>query len=255
MAYLPGMEVLAIQHVPFETPGAIAEWAAVRAVPLRILHPYAGDALPDLAFPGLLVVLGGPMNVDEEEAYPWLAEEKALLAARAARDLPTLGICLGAQLLAAALGAPVTPHPEKEIGWFPVRLTDAARSCGHFADFPEVFPALHWHGDRFGLPEGALHLATSGACAQQAFLVGTCLVGLQFHLEATLAGTEALLVHAAGDLAAAGESRWVAQAPAIRRGCLDHSGLAVTLLFRLLDRLGACCSTQAVAQADGKTQA
>ncbi len=126
------------------------------------------------------------MNVYEEAEYPWLAAEKAFIAAAIGAGKPVLGICLGAQLIAAVLGGTVSKGPQPEIGWYPVELTPAGRELPLFAGFPDRFTALHWHGDTFSIPPGATHVASSAACANQAFAYdGGRVVGLQFHLEET----------------------------------------------------------------------
>lgn len=132
-----------------------------------------------------LVVLGGPMNVDEIDRFPFLAEERRWIQAALDAQLPVLGICLGAQLLASTLGAVVRPRPVKEIGWYEVECTPAAaddRLFRHLAPRPTVF---QWHGDGFDLPAGAVSLASSPLCPQQAFRYGPSAYALQFHLEVT----------------------------------------------------------------------
>ncbi len=142
------------------------------------------DAVPDLAGYDAVIVLGGPMNVDEGHLYPHLVTEMRLLEAALRADLPILGICLGAQLLAHVLGAPVRRNHTQELGWHPVRLTADGESdpaLRHLAGGKQVF---HWHGDTFAVPQGAKLLAESDLCAHQAFRYGQHAYGLQFHLEA-----------------------------------------------------------------------
>ncbi len=192
------MKVHIFQHVPFEGPACIEQWARERRAELTWTRFYEPEwALPEAAGPDLLVVMGGPMSVNETDQYPWLEAERAIVAARIARDLPTLGICLGAQQIAAATGCRVYRAPEREIGWFPV--------SGHTVDspafrFPDQFPALHWHGEMFDLPEDAVWLASTEACPHQAFQLGRRVLALQFHLEATPESVRALVRHAAADL-------------------------------------------------------
>jgi GMP synthase (glutamine-hydrolysing) len=148
--------------------------------------------------PAILVLLGGPVSACEDESYPFLQEEKQLVLDRIARGRPLLGICLGAQVIAAALGAKVYPAEIKEIGWARVRLSDAG------ADSPlrELGePVLHWHGDTFDLPEGAVHLASTSACRNQAFALGAHTLGLQFHPEVTGEAQESWLVGHAHEIA------------------------------------------------------
>jgi GMP synthase (glutamine-hydrolysing) len=182
--------VVAIRHVPFEDLDGFA--AALEARGYRIGYreaPIDDLGAPDLAAADLLVVLGGPIGAYEDGAYPFLKAELALIERRLARERPVLGICLGAQLMARALGARVFPGHAKEIGWGPLELTPAGReSClGRLAAGTAV---LHWHGDTFDLPAGAQHLAATRHYRNQAFACGRHGLALQFHLEATAAGLE-----------------------------------------------------------------
>jgi GMP synthase (glutamine-hydrolysing) len=175
------MRVIALQHAVNEGPGEIARWAEARGHAVMVRHLYAGDALPALDEFDLLVVMGGEMNVYQDRDYPWLKPEREFIAAAMQAGKRVIGICLGAQLIADALGSRVTQTPIWEIGWFPVQFTPEARK--HFPKLPESATVLHWHGDTYELPRGALRLAANDACPEQGFVVeGKCL-GLQFHLE------------------------------------------------------------------------
>jgi GMP synthase (glutamine-hydrolysing) len=146
-----------------------------------------GEPVPaDLRGMAGLVVMGGPMGVYEAEVHPHLLAEQRLIESALRLELPVLGVCLGSQLLAATLGARVAPGPRKEIGWFPVTCTEAARTDPLFAAAPATFTALHWHGDAFDLPSDATSLARSELTPHQAFRWGKAAHGLLFHLEATL---------------------------------------------------------------------
>lgn len=193
------MHIYIFQHVAFEGAGHIADWAAARGHTLSHTAFYdPHHALPALADYDALVVMGGPMAVYEPHA--WMQPEKAHLRAAIAAGKPVLGICLGAQLIAEALGAEVAPHPVKEIGWFPIRFTPDALAHPLLAGLPETLPVLHWHGDRFTIPAGAVHLATSEACAPQGFIHGDRVVGLQFHPEMRPSDVAALVAGAADEL-------------------------------------------------------
>lgn len=190
------MRIEWFQHADFEDLGCIAPWLAERGHAAERRRLYAGEAPGAVTDSDALIVMGGPMNIYEHERHPWLAAEK--LAIRAAIDAgkPVLGICLGAQLIADVLGGPVTRNAESEIGWFEVALSAEGRAAASFAGLPPRFTAFHWHGDTYALPPGAARLATSEACAQQAFSWGGGRVlGLQFHLEVTRANAEEWFRH------------------------------------------------------------
>ena len=176
--------LLVCQHVAFEILGTLNPLFKSYGFRIRYVnfgrHP---DARPGLDGYHGLVVLGGPMNVDQVDAHPHLATEVDLIRSALDRGIPVLGICLGAQLIARALGAAVGPNGEKEIGWYDVRPTDAGRADPLFAHFADSQKIFQWHGDTFSIPEGAVHLATSPGCSSQAFRYGDNVYGLQFHLE------------------------------------------------------------------------
>ncbi len=172
-----------IQHVASEGPGLLGVLAGQRGLELDVRRTDLGEALPDAASLVALVVLGGPMAVYEAVDHPHLIAEQHLLEAAVSRGVPVLGICLGAQLLAAALGGRVYPGPAPEIGFGEVKLTDDADDDPLLGPAGPKLPAFHWHGDTFDLPEGAVHLAATRAYANQAFRAGERAWGLQFHVE------------------------------------------------------------------------
>jgi GMP synthase-like glutamine amidotransferase len=171
-----------LQHVPFEASGCIADWLARRGATVSHTRFFEDPQLPGIGGLDLVIAMGGPMSVNDEAELPWLVPEKAFLREAMRRGVPVLGICLGAQLIASALGARVYPNRQKEIGWF--ELEGIPGDPGDFR-FPDRFTALHWHGETFDLPPGARRLAGSVACRNQAFQCGERVIGLQFHLEAT----------------------------------------------------------------------
>ena len=186
------MRIHYIQHVPYERVGWIEDWATSRGHEitgtLMYDEPSGAGALPAPEGFDFLVVMGGPMNVYEHDAYPWLVGEKRFIRACIDAGKMALGICLGGQLLADVLGGAVTRAPFEEIGWLEVELTEAGRRLDVFAGFPERFTTLQWHGDMFSIPPGAVHAAFSEATPNQAFSYdGGRVMGLQFHLEETRA--------------------------------------------------------------------
>jgi len=188
-----------LQHVPFEGLGSIEKYLIDRGHELFCTRLWAGDRLPSPDSFAALIVMGGPMGIYDYEDYPWLQVEKEFLAQVVDRGIPILGICLGAQLLADVLGAKVNANPKKEIGWFPVirnkTVPDFLESV-----LPEKMTVFHWHGDTFGIPEDAVNLYSSEACAHQAFLYKEHVLGLQFHLETTRESAAALIDNCRNEL-------------------------------------------------------
>lgn len=189
------MNILALEHVAFETVGMIADWAELRGHSLTICRLYDNDPLPDHDSYDMLVVMGGPMSVRDNTNYPWLAVEKPFINAAIQAGKYVVGVCLGAQLIANVLGAPVYPNPVKEIGWLPVTIVDAALSEPILRGLNPAMTAFHWHGDTFDMPDGARLLMSSKACKHQAFLYNKKVLGLQFHLEMTEDGVQNLISH------------------------------------------------------------
>lgn len=192
------------QHVPFEGPGSIADWVGERGHTLSRTAFFSGAMPPPTAEFDWLVVMGGPMGVGDEDAYPWLAAEKRVIYEAITAGKRVLGICLGAQLIASVLGARVYPGDHKEIGWYPVTLTPAGTADPVGAALAGEGPVFHWHGDTFDIPEGALHLVASEVCAHQAFRYDTRVVGLQFHLEMNPESLNGMIRHGAPELSEGG---------------------------------------------------
>jgi len=218
-----------LQHVPFEGLGSMEDWFREGDWTLTWSRLYAGDSLPQPEDFDFLVVLGGPMGVGDVDRIPWLRPEIDLLAQVLRRGTPLLGICLGAQLMAAALGAQVRKNREREIGWFPVELLreDAL-------PLASGTPVFHWHGETFDLPAGGEWLARSAGCDHQAFRYGAAAVGLQFHLETTPEAADALLAHCAHELT---PGTFVQSPQTIRAGTRLHAAAARESLGRLLDSI------------------
>jgi GMP synthase-like glutamine amidotransferase len=229
------MRILCLQHVPYEGPGSISDWARRRGHTLvEVLVPAAGP-LPAPGAYDWLIVMGGPMGVHDVDRHPWLRGEKRALRAALDAGRRVLGICLGAQLLAEALGAGVRRNTEREIGWFTIRRAPEAPGSALGRALPEDFSVLHWHSDTFDLPPGAIHLASSDACARQAFAIGDQVAGLQFHLEMTVEGARAIVAHDSADLAA---GPFVQRADELLRDP-DRFARANRLLDDLLDRMAS----------------
>ncbi len=165
------MKLHYIQHVPFEGPANIGDWARSQGWSLSATHLYRGDKLPAPGEFDWLVVMGGPMNIYEEDQYPWLAAEKKSIGKAIEAGKIVLGVCLGAQLIADVLGGRVVRNEHKEIGWFPVSLRPEGVESPVFRSFPPEFQALHWHGDTFSLPPGPRCWRKAKAAPLRRFLV------------------------------------------------------------------------------------
>jgi GMP synthase-like glutamine amidotransferase len=180
------MRALVLQHVAVEGPGTLASYLGTRGWTLATVALYEGARLPEDAQEyQAVIVMGGPMGVYDEAEYPFLRDEHRFLTRVLGQGVPLLGICLGSQLLAKALGARVYRNRQKEIGWYTVDLTPAGAADPLFASLPSPVPVFQWHGDAFDLPAGATPLASSPLCTHQAFRYGDRVYGLLFHLELT----------------------------------------------------------------------
>ena len=157
------MQTCVFQHVSFEGLGCIENWLREQHYSICTTRFFAGDAIPNIDAVDFLLILGGPMSVNDEQLFPWLIEEKKFIQEMVEKNKPVLGICLGAQMIAASLGAKVYPHSEKEIGWFPIHATPPAEH-NNFFRFPDETYVFHWHGETFDLPLGASRLARSVSC-------------------------------------------------------------------------------------------
>lgn len=194
------MRVHHLQHVPFENLGSIEAVLKKNGHTMSSSHLYKGDNLPSVNDLDLLIVMGGPMSVSDENIYPWLKAEKQFIKEAIKSGKKVLGICLGAQLIAEVLGAQVHKNKYREIGWFNVKKTEEAAQTVLSNILPDGFEAFHWHGDTFEIPAGAIHIAQSEACKNQGFIFDNRILALQFHLETTTESAEALLKNCRDEL-------------------------------------------------------
>jgi GMP synthase-like glutamine amidotransferase len=178
------MRIHVFQHVPFETLGMIQDWAEGHIHIVTYTRFFDTDfVIPPLFNYDMLIILGGPMSVNDTLQHSWLSSEKENVRKAIDAGKIVLGICLGAQMIASCLGAKVCANKVKEIGWFPVEIEDGALGNPIITGINTPFNAFHWHGETFDLPQNALHLMSSAACHHQAFLFKNQVLGLQFHLE------------------------------------------------------------------------
>jgi GMP synthase-like glutamine amidotransferase len=194
------MNVHYFQHVPFEDLGSIEQWFKSKSARITTTKFYEDMNFPELHEIDWLIIMGGPMSANDEQAYPWLQAEKKFIAEAIANGKIVLGVCLGAQLIASALGAKVYQNQNWEIGWFPIEHAVQKENTILKNIFPSNIEVFHWHGETFDLPEHAVHLARSKGCDNQAFCIGERVLGLQFHLEVTPATVKSLIEQCQSDL-------------------------------------------------------
>ena len=176
---------LVLQHIRCEPPGIFSDMLTTHGIAIETIELDEGGELPDWREVDLVLAMGGPMGAHDEAEHPWLAVEKRWIAAAVRAGVPYFGVCLGAQLLAASLGAPVHTGQIPEVGVLPVTVAAAGRDDPVLGVLGGEFPALQWHGDTFGIPAGAVRLAGSAAYPNQAFRFGHAAYAVQFHIEVT----------------------------------------------------------------------
>lgn len=176
------MRIHSLEHEPFEGLANIEVWAKKKGYSITRTLLFKNEEPPETSDFDWLVIMGGSMNIYEEDKFPWLKREKEFIAKAIAANKILLGVCLGSQLIADVLGGNVSKNQHKEIGWFPISLTIEAKDSSIFSSLPGTFSAFHWHGDTFKIPPGAKRIAQSEGCMNQAFECGRA-IGLQFHLE------------------------------------------------------------------------
>jgi GMP synthase-like glutamine amidotransferase len=190
-----------LQHVAFEGLGSIEPWLKEAGYEITFTRFFKSAVLPDVEGIDFLIAMGGPMSVNDELEYPWLSQEKAFIRNTIQARKPVLGICLGAQLIAAAMGSRVYPNPCREIGWFTVQAAPPADVHPfRVFRFPPETEVFQWHGETFDLPAGAIHLGSSAGCRNQAFQLGPSVIGLQFHLETTPEALRKLVTNCRAEL-------------------------------------------------------
>jgi GMP synthase-like glutamine amidotransferase len=222
-----------LQHVDYEGLGSIEEWISSSGHSLTSTRFYESQVLPATEAFDWLIIMGGGMSVHDEKKYPWLADEKKFIRKSIDAGKTVLGICLGAQLVSAALGAKVYKNIEKEIGWFDIESTCFAKSGKLFFDMGNGIKVFHWHGDTFDLPENAIHLAYSSGCKNQAYLYNKRVLALQFHLEPTLESLNKMIAAGKEELK---KGRYVqTETEILSNKILIEQNKK--LLFELLDRL------------------
>jgi len=226
------MNIHWLQHVPFEGLGRLAGEIAHRGHALSCSRLYLQEALPSPSSFDMLIIMGGPMNIFDDAGHPWLAEERRFIRQCVDRHKTVLGICLGAQLLADALGGTVSANAEREIGWYEIHRSDSLPER-LAAILPSRLAVLHWHGDTFSLPPEAVPLYSSAACANQAFIAHDRMVGLQFHLEMGHGELQILADHCGDELQ---PRRWVQNRQELLAG-IHHAERTLPVLQKLLDYL------------------
>jgi len=221
------------QHAEFEGLGSIEEWVKLSGHSLTSTKFFENIRFPEIDDIDWLIVMGGPMSVNDEQKFPWLAEEKKFIRKAIDAGKVVIGICLGSQLVSAALGAKVYQNPEKEIGWFDIELTCFAKTDKLFFDLKDRFKVFHWHGDTFDLPQNAIHLAYSRGCKNQAYLYKDRVLALQFHLEPTQSSLMQMIDYGRDELKS-GKYVQTEQEMAEYSQYIDANR---RILFTLLDRL------------------
>ena len=225
------MKIHYLQHVPFEDVSYMGNWARENGIHFSRIRLYENDPYPPLSDVETLIIMGGPMGAGDDQIYPWLKSEKAYIRKAIQKNKIVVGVCLGAQLIAMVLGAKVYPNPHKEIGWFPVHKTPQAHNTSIGKILPESFMAFHWHGDIFDIPKGAVHLAESKVCKNQAFVYLNRVIALQFHLESTQSSIESLIQNCRDELISA---PYIQTADQIRNGYHQIESLN-TIMVKLMN--------------------
>lgn len=226
------MKIHYLQHVPFEGLGMIKDWADIRGHILSATKFYEKHTIPNVGDYDALIIMGGSMSVHDESIYEWLADEKKHIRQAIKAAKPILGVCLGAQLIADVLEAKISPAPVKEIGWFPIAWSDGAMGHKIISGLNPAMNVFHWHGEQFAIPDGAIHLASSKACANQAFFYRDKVLGLQFHLEMNEAAIDKIIANCGDEIAIPSPT---VQSAEIIKEKISNTASCERSLFKILD--------------------
>ena len=226
------MKITCLKHVSFEGPASIADWANQHGHTIETVEVYLNETLPTVDSFDMLLVMGGPMNIYQYEEHPWLVAEKALIGAAIQAGKRVVGICLGGQLIADVMGAPVTRGKQVEIGWFDIQR---GLECPPNVVLPESLRVYHWHGDTFAIPKGAQRIASNATCENQGFVYENRVLAWQCHLETTPESLNALIENCADELT---DGPTVMDAETMQSEPPETYATMQKVLFRLLNQLG-----------------
>jgi GMP synthase-like glutamine amidotransferase len=227
--FMKKLKIHYLQHVSFEDLGCIEDWALHKKHFLSSTKFHEHFYLPDLSEFDWLIIIGGPMGVYDTDKYKWLPIEIDFIKTAIENGKTVIGICLGSQLIATALGSKVYPNTYKEIGWFPIQIDEFGGNP--LFNIPQSSNVFHWHGDTFDLPDGAIRLASSEACPNQAFLYKHRVIGLQFHLEVTESSIKQMIENGSNDLK---EGKYIQSIEEINKG-ISNAKQNNKSIFQLLD--------------------